>query len=89
MRSERKRESNGIFELPKSKKPRLSEDATVEQEELAGPVVADIKLEVKSESAEKRQGKSQSQKTTDGGGSFKENPYTFLAPGDLILLNCM
>ena len=87
--SERKRDSNDIFELPESKKPRLSADATVGQEGLDIPVAADSKLEVKSESTGKRQGKSQSQKKTDGGGSFKENPYTFLASDDPILLNCM
>lgn len=88
-KSERKRESNDIFELPESKKPRLSADATVGQEELAIPVAADMKLDAKSGSTGKRQGKSQSQKNTDGGGSFKENPYTFLAHDDPNLLNCM
>ena len=78
-----------MFELPESKKPRLSADATVEQEELAIPVVDDVKPEAKSAGTGKKQGKSQSQKTTDGGGSFKENPYTFLASDDPILLNCM
>ena len=88
-----------MFELPESKKPRLSADATVEQEKLAIPVVDDVKQpvpvvddvkpEAKSAGTGKRQGKSQSQKTTDGGGSFKENPYTFLASDDPILLNCM
>ena len=86
---ERKRDSNDIFELPESKKPRLSADAMVEQEALAIPVIDDVKLETKSGNTGKRQGKSQSQKTADGGGSFKENPYTFLAPDDPILLNCM
>jgi multisite-specific tRNA:(cytosine-C5)-methyltransferase len=28
-------------------------------------------------------------KAAEGGGSFKEQPYTFLAPDDLILINCM
>lgn len=83
---ERKRESNDIFELPESKKPKLSEGVTVGQEEFV-PVAADMDLEAKSGSASKRQGKAQ--KTADGGGSFKENPYTFLAPNDPILLTCM
>lgn len=62
----------------------------VGQEEVAIPVTDDMKLDVKSGSTGKRQGKGQSQKNTDGGGgSFKENPYTFLAPDDPILLNCM
>lgn len=86
---ERKRDSNDIFELPESKKPRLSTEDTIEQEELAISVSADMQLEGKSGSAGKRQGKNQSQKSTDGGGSFKENPYTFLAPDDPNLLNCM
>jgi multisite-specific tRNA:(cytosine-C5)-methyltransferase len=89
-KSERKRESNDIFELPESKKPRLSADATVEEEELAIPVDADMEPEFTSQSTGKRQGKGRSQKTTtDSGGSFKENPYTFLAPDDPNLLNCM
>lgn len=83
---ERKRDSNDIFELPESKKPKLSAEPT---EELAVPVSADMQLVAKSGSTGKRQGKSQTQKFTDGGGSFKENPYTFLAPDDPILLNCM
>lgn len=87
--SERKRESNDVFELPESKKPRLSEDATVGGEELTIPVTVDMEPEAKPGSTGKRQGKVQSQKTTGGGGSFKENPYTFLAPNDPILLNCM
>jgi len=84
--SERKRESNDIFELPESKKPRLCGDG---QDDLTIPVVADMKSEAKSQGAEKSQGKTQSKRTTDGGGSFKENPYTFLAPNDPILLTCM
>jgi len=28
-------------------------------------------------------------KSTQGRGSFKENPYTFLSPDDPILLSCM
>lgn len=85
--SERKRESNDVFELPESKKPRLSENATAEQEEgELTTVAADVKAEAKSGRTGKRQGK---EKSTDGGGSFKENPYTFLAPDDPILLNCM
>jgi hypothetical protein len=32
--------------------------------------------------------KSQKGKATEGGGSFKEQPYTFLAPHDPILINC-
>jgi multisite-specific tRNA:(cytosine-C5)-methyltransferase len=28
-------------------------------------------------------------KSGQGGGSFKENPYTFLSPDDPILLSCM
>jgi len=84
--SERKRESNDIFELPESKKPRLSEDAAVGQEELTIPAVADTEPPVESESSGKKQGKAQSQKT---GGSFKENPYTFLDSNDPILLNCI
>lgn len=62
----------------------------VGQEEVAIPDTDDMKLDIKSGSTGKRQGKGQSQKNTDGGGgSFKENPYTFLAPDDPILLNCM
>ena len=61
----------------------------VEQEDLSMPVTDDMKLETKSGSTGKRQGKSQSQKATDGGSSFKENPYTFLAPDDPIVLSCM
>ena len=61
----------------------------VELEELAVPVTDDVKPETQSGSAGKWKGKSQSQKSSDGGGSFKENPYTFLAPDDPILLNCM
>ena len=60
----------------------------VGQEDLTISIVADRKLEVKSESAGKMQGKAQSKKATDG-GSFKENPYTFLAPDDPILLTCV
>lgn len=84
--SERKRDSNDIFELPESKKPRLSGDATVEQDNVSMSVIADMKLEINAESNGKRQGKAQSKGTT---GSFKENPYTFLAPNDPILLTCM
>lgn len=84
--SERKRDSNDIFELPESKKLRLSEDTTIGQKELSIPVVADMELDAKSGSARKGKDNAQSQ---NGGGSFKENPYTFLAPNDPILLTCM
>ncbi|KAF8804768.1 S-adenosyl-L-methionine-dependent methyltransferase [Phlegmacium glaucopus] len=86
---ERKRESNDIFELPESKKPRLSGAATDGQEDLTIPVVTGMKLEAKAEDSGKRQGKAQPKRTTDGGGSFKENPYTFLAPNDPILRTCI
>lgn len=33
--------------------------------------------------------KKEKNKSAQGGGSFKENPYTFLSPDDPILLSCV
>lgn len=101
--SERKREANEPEDVPEAKKPRLVDyepDETAMEEDTE--VTLD---ESKAESADAstenphsegnmkptpktltKKGKS---KSAQGGGSFKENPYTFLSPDDLILLSCM
>lgn len=47
--------------------------------------IDEIKMKATHE-APTMKGKS---KSSRGGGSFKENPYTFLSPDDPILLSCM
>lgn len=41
------------------------------------------------ESVAPESSKRQKKTKEGGGGSFKEHPYTFLAPDDPILVNCM
>ena len=54
----------------------LPEEAPPAQESLSS-------TSKKGEKGRKRKGD-----TIEGGGSFKEQPYTFLAPEDPILMNC-
>jgi len=101
----RKREADEPEELPESKKPRFAEgNDTVTMEDEADvpnttPVIAEDDKAAAVEVAEQdsvttavpaAKGKKE-KKSKDSGGvnSYKEHPFTFLAPGDPVLLNCM
>ncbi|KAK0438348.1 S-adenosyl-L-methionine-dependent methyltransferase [Desarmillaria tabescens] len=85
----KKRTADSLEDVPESKKPRLAGDdaqppAAVEEaaetkasDEAPMDIVADEKDEKASKAA------------SGSGGSFKENPYTFLRPDDPILLSCI
>ncbi|KAK7059594.1 S-adenosyl-L-methionine-dependent methyltransferase [Favolaschia claudopus] len=85
---EKKREAEEPAEVPDSKKPRLdeeggSENPTRSSETTAG---ADVTETTPKNLPPQRAPK---QKKGEGGGSFKENPYTFLPPDDPSILSCL
>jgi multisite-specific tRNA:(cytosine-C5)-methyltransferase len=86
--SERKRrdaEDVDDVEVPQSKKPRLDVESG---ESVAPEFVHPAPPEPSQLNKLKAKGKPEA-KDKDGGGSFKENPYTFLSPDDPILQSCM
>lgn len=102
---ERKREAGYPDEVPETKRLRLTDEhVKLEMEEMthlptieAEVQIMDMELKAeKDPSAEEstpsisnKAGKIKKGKATEGVISFKEQPYTFLAPGDSILLNCI
>ena len=90
---ERKREADAgdlPSETPDAKRLKTSAEVPPDQEarlpvvtaDSAGPVPVDTELETSTV-------KANSKKKVKDGGSFKENPYTFLSPDDPILRSCM
>ncbi|KAJ7221845.1 S-adenosyl-L-methionine-dependent methyltransferase [Mycena haematopus] len=83
---ERKREADESMEIPESKKPRLDTDGVASEVE-APPETAPVAAEPATKNpAPPKAGK---QKKGEGGGSFKENPYTYLSPDDPAILSCV
>ncbi|KAF8156676.1 S-adenosyl-L-methionine-dependent methyltransferase [Crassisporium funariophilum] len=91
--SERKREANDLIELPEPKKQRMTSEAPylADDDLMTDGLVEAVPNEVDSMDTEKGSRKLRSKKESlgKGGGSFKENPYTFLAANDPILLTCI
>ncbi|KAF9459139.1 cytosine-5--methyltransferase [Collybia nuda] len=89
MSKARKREADELEEAPETKKPRLSNEdiglEVVPAEEASGDIAEDPQPEGTQGSRRQKKGKEKE----GAGGSFKEHPYTFLAPDDPILVNCM
>ncbi|PPR07386.1 hypothetical protein CVT26_013702 [Gymnopilus dilepis] len=90
---ERKREADAgdlPSETPDAKRLKTSAEVPPDQEarlpvvtaDSAGPVPVDTELETSTV-------KANSKKKVKDGGSFKENPYTFLSPDDPILRSCI
>jgi multisite-specific tRNA:(cytosine-C5)-methyltransferase len=99
---ERKREAEYPEETPETKKPRLTDDhviletvdisaeaAETQNMEMEPKTEEDRSAQEYSSSTSKKGEKGNKGKAAGGGGSFKEQPYTFLAPEDPVLLNCM
>ena len=93
---ERKREAEDSEETPETKKPRLTDEHNAEElgnipetETDMEPTKGCPSTQESLLSTSKRGGKGRKGEATEGSGSFKEQPYTFLAPEDPILLNCM
>nr|GAT49463.1 tRNA (cytosine-5-)-methyltransferase [Mycena chlorophos] len=100
-----KREAPTDGEEPETKKPRLDEtvikeeeeeeaeielDDTIEVEEELKAEDAPADAEVKVEAGPKPPSKQQQQpKKGDPGGSFKENPFTFLKADDPTVVTCL
>ncbi|KAJ7859684.1 S-adenosyl-L-methionine-dependent methyltransferase [Mycena olivaceomarginata] len=85
----KKRGADEPAEIPESKKPRLDSEGVVPQVEDAAetPAETDAVAEVATKNpAPPKAGK---QKKGEGGGSFKENPYTFLPPDDPSIVSCV
>ncbi|KAJ7885068.1 S-adenosyl-L-methionine-dependent methyltransferase [Mycena olivaceomarginata] len=86
---EKKRGADEPAEIPESKKPRLDSEGVVPKIEDAAetPAETDAVAEVATKNpAPPKAGK---QKKGEGGGSFKENPYTFLPPDDPSIVSCV
>jgi multisite-specific tRNA:(cytosine-C5)-methyltransferase len=93
---ERKREADELVDVPDAKKPRLIDESTDEADPVSTtntPTTEDIVMATKTDkdpstepASNKEKGKS---KLSETGGSFRENPYTFLSPDDPILMSCM
>ncbi|KAJ7322827.1 S-adenosyl-L-methionine-dependent methyltransferase [Mycena albidolilacea] len=86
---EKKRGADEPAEIPESKKPRLDSEGVVPKVEDAAetPAETDAVAEVATKNpAPPKAGK---QKKGEGGGSFKENPYTFLPPDDPSVVSCV
>ncbi|TFK39362.1 S-adenosyl-L-methionine-dependent methyltransferase [Crucibulum laeve] len=92
---ELKREASEPADIPKTKKPRLEDTIDVSEdpnvaEEAAGIATPVDDVEMPTESSTPALETESSPKSADGGGgSFKENPYTFLPPDDPILQVCI
>ncbi|KAF8217840.1 S-adenosyl-L-methionine-dependent methyltransferase [Mycena galopus ATCC 62051] len=87
---ELKREADDSAEIPEPKKPRLDTDGVAPKVEDASEASAETKP-ILAEPATKNPAppKAGKQKKGEGGGSFKENPYTFLSPDDPSILSCV
>ncbi|KAF9041355.1 S-adenosyl-L-methionine-dependent methyltransferase [Panaeolus papilionaceus] len=100
-KAERKRAAEEAFEHPEAKKAKTAEipesSSAMEVDASASAIPTTENAPVATESAEKADSKDETkpeerqpqQSTGAGGPSFKENPYTFLALDDPILLNCI
>jgi len=98
---DRKREVEDPEGNQETKKPRLMDkQVTLQLEEMVNAPVEeadaqDVPMEPKAgtllseESFPPSTSKGMHRKVADDGGSFKEQPYTFLAPEDPIILKCM
>ena len=84
---ERKREAHEPLDASENKKPRLA----VDEEEGMGKVVNDTFTQESSyaDTINEATGSNIQSKAEDTGGTFRENPYTFLAHSDPILISCM
>lgn len=94
---EKKRGPEEPEEMPETKKPRLADEeskpSATEPAEVQEAAPA-VKSEQDSEVAETPKAAPTAEPKAEtpegnGGGSFKENPYTFLSPEDPILKACM
>ncbi|KAJ7815429.1 hypothetical protein B0H14DRAFT_3745852 [Mycena olivaceomarginata] len=86
---EKKRGADEPAEMPESKKPRLDSGGVVSHVKNAAEPPTET--ESVSEAATKNPAppKAEKQKKGEGGGSFKENPYTFLPPDDVSVVSCV
>ncbi|KAF7335998.1 S-adenosyl-L-methionine-dependent methyltransferase [Mycena sanguinolenta] len=85
----RKREAevDESVEIPESKKPRLDVDGVVKAEDDAEPPAETTSVAAEAATKNPAPPKAGKQKKGEGGGSFKENPYTYLAPNDPAILS--
>jgi hypothetical protein len=93
---ERKRNVQELDDIraPERKKPRI--EGAVGEDEMPGveeaPSATEPVHSPPSATAQRDKRKEEGNlkmKVKDSGSAFKENPYTFLAPDDPILLSCM
>ncbi|KAK0472690.1 S-adenosyl-L-methionine-dependent methyltransferase, partial [Armillaria luteobubalina] len=84
-----KRTADSVGDVPESKKPRLAEDSAPPPAIVEGDVGVKINEDATMDAVADEKDEKVSRGTSGGGGSFKENPYTFLRPDDPILLSCM
>ncbi|KAJ6454578.1 cytosine-5--methyltransferase [Mycena sanguinolenta] len=87
----RKREADAdeSVEIPESKKPRLDADGVVKVEDDAEPPAETTSIAAEPATKNPAPPKAGKQKKGEGGGSFKENPYTYLVPDDPAILSCV
>lgn len=85
----KKRTADSVGDVPESKKPRLAEDSAKPPAAVGGDVEAMASDPAPMDTAADEKGENVSKVTSGGGGSFKENPYTFLRLDDPILLSCI
>lgn len=85
----RKRTADSVGDVPESKKLRLAEDSAPPPTMVEGEVETQVNDDAIMDAVADEKDEKVSKATSGGGGSFKENPYTFLRPDDPILLSCM
>ncbi|PBK71008.1 S-adenosyl-L-methionine-dependent methyltransferase [Armillaria solidipes] len=85
----KKRTADSVGDVPESKKPRLAEDGAPPPAMVEGEVEAKTNDDATMDAVADEKDDKVSKATSGGGGSFKENPYTFLRPNDPILLSCI
>jgi multisite-specific tRNA:(cytosine-C5)-methyltransferase len=83
---EKKRGADEPAEIPESKKPRLDSGGVVED---AAEPPAETESVAEAATKNPAPPKAGKQKKGEGGGSFKENPYTFLPPDDPSIVSCV
>ncbi|KAJ7801375.1 hypothetical protein B0H14DRAFT_2310857, partial [Mycena olivaceomarginata] len=85
----KKRGADEPVEMPESKKPRLDSGGIVSHVKNAAEPPTETESVAEVATKNPAPPKAEKQKKGEGGGSFKENPYTFLPPDDVSVVSCV
>jgi hypothetical protein len=87
---DRKREADGLVGVPDSKKPRLVDESMSQVSTTGSTEPHSTEDAVMATQSDSNMEKGKSKVLEIGtGGTFRENPYTFLSPEDPTLMTCM